>query len=157
MAGYSGTPLAKKLGIKEGTKVAVIGAPKGYRALLDPLPAAVRFATKADATADVVHFFSTKKSALAHRLASYRKTLSADAAVWVSWPKKSANVPTEITEDVVRELALPLGFVDIKVCAIDDMWGVYPRPHEAIGYGRPRGDGELVAAVAPADLQFLSA
>lgn len=122
MAGYSGAPLAKKLGIKEQTSVVAVGAPTGYGKLLEPLPAAVRFAAKIDQTVDIVHVFSTKKAELARALASYRKALQPNAAVWVSWPKKSAKVATDITEDVVRELALPLGFVDIKVCAVDDVW-----------------------------------
>lgn len=122
MAGYSGTPLAKKLGIKEQTSVAVVDAPRGYRRLLDPLLAAVRFSSKIDKTTDVVHVFSTEKSGLSRELVSHRKKLGPNAAVWVSWPKKSAKVPTDITEDVVRELALPLGFVDVKVCAVDEVW-----------------------------------
>ena len=122
MAGYSGTPLAKKLGIKEQANVVAVDAPNGYRRLLGPLPAAVRFSSKIDKAVDIVHVFSTKKSELERALASYRKNLSSDAAVWVSWPKKSSNVPSEITEDVVRELALPLGFVDVKVCAVDETW-----------------------------------
>ncbi len=100
MAGYSGTPLAKKLGIKEQANVVTVDAPKGYRRLLQPLPAAVRFSSKIDETTDVVHVFSTKKAPLARALASYRRRLSPSAVVWVSWPKKSANVPTDITEDV---------------------------------------------------------
>ena len=122
MAGYSGTLLAKKLGIKDQANVVAVGAPRHYRALLDPLPAAVRFAAKVDKTTDVVHVFCTKRSELSRALATYRKKLGPTAAIWVSWPKKSANVPSEITEDTVRELALPLGFVDIKVCAIDEVW-----------------------------------
>ena len=122
MAGYSGTPLAKKLGIKEQTSVVAVDAPNGYRRLLEPLPAAVRFSSKIDKTTDIVHVFSTEKSQLSRELVSYRKKLGPNAAIWVSWPKKSAKVPTDITEDVVRELALPLGFVDIKVCAVDKVW-----------------------------------
>ena len=122
MAGYSGTPLAKKLGIKEQANVVAVDAPSGYRKLLEPLPAAVRFSSKIDKTVDVVHVFSTKKAELTRALVSYRKTLGPNAAVWVSWPKKSAKVATDITEDVIREVALPLGFVDIKVCAVDDVW-----------------------------------
>lgn len=122
MAGYSGTPLAKKLGIKEQTSVVAIDAPDGYRKLLEPLPAAVRFSSQIDKTVDVIHVFSTKKTQLARALASYRKALQPSAAVWVSWPKKSAKVATDITEDVIREVALPLGFVDIKVCAVDETW-----------------------------------
>jgi len=122
VAGYSGTPLAKKLGIKEQTNVVVVDAPTHYRKLLDPLPAAVRFSSKVDGTVDIVHIFSTKRAPLSRALASYREKLDPSAAVWVSWPKKSAKMPTDITEDVVREVALPLGLVDIKVCAIDDVW-----------------------------------
>jgi hypothetical protein len=122
VAGYSGTPLAKKLGIKEQATVVAMDAPSNYRALLEPLPDAVRFATKIDATTDIVHVFATKRSQLSRTLANCRKKLDPHAALWVSWPKKAANVPTEITEDVVRELALPLGFVDVKVCAVDEVW-----------------------------------
>lgn len=122
VAGYSGTPLAKKLGIKEQTTLVAVDAPNDYRRLLGPLPAAVRFSSKIDRTTDIVHIFSTEKSGLSHHLASYRKTLGPNAAIWVSWPKKSAKIRTDITEDVVRAVALPLGFVDIKVCAVDDVW-----------------------------------
>jgi hypothetical protein len=121
-AGYSGTPLAGKLGIKDGSRVHVVGAPQGYRDLLAPLPRGVRFLSAPDRTTDIVHIFSTKTAALAQALAGYRVTLDPGAAVWVSWPKKSARVPSEITEDVVRTVALPLGFVDVKVCAIDETW-----------------------------------
>ncbi len=122
MAGYSGTPLAKKLGIKEHASVVAVDAPMGYRELLEPLPASVRFSSKVDRATDVVHIFSTKKSQLSKALATYRSKLDPKAMVWVSWPKKSARVPTDITEDVVRGVALPLGFVDVKVCAIDETW-----------------------------------
>jgi hypothetical protein len=122
MAGYSGTPLAKKLGIKDHANVVAVDAPKGYIGLLGPLPAAVRFSSKVDEKTDIVHVFCTKKTGLSRALATYRKKLDPGAAVWVSWPKKSAKVPTEITEDIVREVALPLGFVDIKVCAVDEVW-----------------------------------
>ena len=115
MAGYSGTPLAKKLGIKEEANVVAVDAPKGYLRLLGPLPAGVRFTSKIDRTINIVHVFGTKKAELSRALASYRKKLDSNAAVWVSWPKQSANVPSEITEDVVRDVALPLGFVDVKV------------------------------------------
>jgi hypothetical protein len=122
VAGYSGTPLAKKLGINEQCKVAAVGAPKGYRELLEPLPASVRISSRVDRTTDIVHIFSTRKSELTAALAAYRSKLNSSAMIWVSWPKKSAKVPTEVNENVVRELALPLGFVDVKVCAIDETW-----------------------------------
>ena len=122
MAEYSATPLAKKLGIKEQVSVVVIGAPAHYRKLLEPLPRSVTFSSKVDRTTDVVHLFSTTRSHLSTELAAYRRKLHPRTPVWVSWPKKSSNVPTEITEDVVRDVALPLGFVDVKVCAIDETW-----------------------------------
>lgn len=122
MTGYSGTPLAKKLGIKPGSRVLLANAPEGYRQLLEPLPAEVWFATRVDGTLSLVQVFATRRADLAKSLASYRKQLDGAAAVWVSWPKKAAKVPTDITEEVIREVALPLGFVDIKVCAVDATW-----------------------------------
>jgi bifunctional DNA-binding transcriptional regulator/antitoxin component of YhaV-PrlF toxin-antitoxin module len=121
-AGYSGTPLARKLGIKAGSSVVVIACPDGYRALLEPLPQGVLFERDPSAQTDIVHLFVRDREALAGHLAALRKTLKPQAAVWVSWPKKASKVPTNVTEDVVRELALPLGFVDIKVCAVTEVW-----------------------------------
>jgi hypothetical protein len=122
MAGYSDTPLARKLGIKEGFKVFLVKAPAQYRALLAPLPASVRFTSTANSSTNLVHAFATERSALARLLNTLRKKLSHEAAIWVSWPKKSSKVPTDITEGTIREIALPLGFVDIKVCAVDEVW-----------------------------------
>ena len=122
MAGYSGTPLAKKLGLAPGMSVVTVDAPTGYRELLEPLPEAVRFSSKIDRTTNVVHVFSANKAQLKRALKAYRKKLDSRAVVWVSWPKKAAKIPTDVTEDVVRELALPLGFVDVKVCAVDEVW-----------------------------------
>jgi hypothetical protein len=121
-AGYSGTPLAKKLGLSEGCTVVSIGAPRNYRTLLAPLPPKVRFAKIVDANVDIVHLFTPERRELADRLARLVSTIRLDAAVWVSWPKKASGVATTITEDVIREIALPLGFVDVKVCAIDETW-----------------------------------
>ena len=122
MAGYSETPLAKKVGIKEGFKVFLAGAPAHYRALLAPLPARVRFTSTANSSTNLVHAFATERGELARLLPALRKKLPHETAIWVSWPKKSAKVPTDITEDTIREVALPLGFVDIKVCAVTDVW-----------------------------------
>jgi len=122
MAGYSGTPLAKKLGIKESSTLLPLHAPDGYRALLEPLPDSVRFAKKTGADVDVAHLFVTRRSDLARELRKLRDAIPSDAATWVSWPKKSSKVPTDITEDVIREVALPMGFVDVKVCAVDEVW-----------------------------------
>lgn len=122
MTGYSGTPLAKKLGIKEGFVVSAIGAPASYRQLLEPLPPAVRFAKKTDRSIDLVHLFATDRAQLGDALATFRATLAPAAVLWVSWPKKTSKVTTDINEDIIRELALPLGFVDVKVCAVDEVW-----------------------------------
>ena len=121
-AGYSGTPLAKKLGFKPGDLVCLLGAPAGFRKLLVPLPEGVTFATRFNQSARIVHVFATRKSDLSRVLASCRKSLAPDAGIWVSWPKKAAKMETDITEDVIRAVALPMGLVDIKVCAVDETW-----------------------------------
>jgi hypothetical protein len=122
MTGYSGTSLAKKLGIKDGSAIHTIGAPPNYLALLKPLPDDVRFETKASPRTNIVHLFETERARLAKQLAILREKLAPDATVWVSWPKKTSKVPTTITEDTIREVALPLGFVDVKVCAVTEVW-----------------------------------
>lgn len=121
-AGYSGTPLAAKLGFKEASRVALINAPEGYTDLLEPIPREVVFQTCASAATDIAQVFVTRREDLAKHLGNLRKRLKPEAVVWVSWPKKSAKVPTAVTEDIVRELALPLGFVDVKVCAVTEVW-----------------------------------
>ncbi len=121
-SGYSGTPLPKKLGIKDGARAALLGAPKGYRALLEPLPAGVRFVRVVNSDVDLVQLFTAERAELATRLASLRTALRDDAVLWISWPKKASGVATDITEDVIRALCLPLGFVDVKVCAVDAVW-----------------------------------
>jgi hypothetical protein len=122
MAGYSGTPLAAKLGIKPGIHVCVEGAPDDYLEFLKPLPDGVVFTNELSKKTELVHIFSAKKAHLAGALAEFRAKLKSTAVIWVSWPKKSSRVPTDITEETVRELALPLGFVDIKVCAVTEIW-----------------------------------
>lgn len=121
-AGYSGTPLAKKLGIAEGSRVVLIGAPPDYRQLLEPLPREVLFAASVSPEIDVAHVFSDRAADLAAELERLRTAIRADAAVWVSWPKKASKRPTDVTEDILREIALPLGFVDVKVCAVSEVW-----------------------------------
>jgi hypothetical protein len=122
MAGYSGTPLVKKLGVKEGFKIHAINAPPDYRLLLAPLPAAVQFTSAANNSTNLVHVFATTRKRLASALRALRKTLAPNATIWVSWPKQASKVPTDITENTIREVALPMGFVDIKVCAVSDTW-----------------------------------
>ncbi len=121
MSGYSGTPLAKKLGIKPGSALFVVAAPGHYDELLAPLPDGVKRVRKID-DADVAHFFETSRVRLDKDLRAAVSKMQQDAAIWISWPKKAAKVETDITEDTVREVALPLGLVDIKVCAVDETW-----------------------------------
>jgi hypothetical protein len=122
MVGYSGTPLPKKLGIQAGTRLFVVGAPGHYRKLIDPIPKEARIVSTLDDAVDVVHVFATRRQDLSRFLTGALEKLRRDAPIWVSWPKKSAKVATDITEDVIREIALPLGLVDIKVCAVDETW-----------------------------------
>jgi hypothetical protein len=121
-SGYSGTPLAKKLGYKPGIRAAAVGAPQEYQSWLHPLTAGVTFERAASSTTDLVHVFVTEQASLSKHLVSLRKRLKPEASLWVSWPKKASKVPTDITEDTIRKLALPLGFVDIKVCAVSEVW-----------------------------------
>ena len=120
--GYSGTPLAKKLGIRDGTRVLPLESPPGYPALLGALPRGASLVSRVSPAVDLAHLFAVQRTVLARHLARLRDTLRPDAAVWVSWPKKSAKVPTDIKEDVIRAVALPLGFVDVKVCAVAEVW-----------------------------------
>jgi hypothetical protein len=120
--GYSGTPLARKLGIAAGSRVAPLHAPDDYLDWLAPLPEGVRFASKVSATTDVVHVFADRRAELAACLEDLRDRIAPAAAVWVSWPKKASKVPTDITEDTIRAVALPLGYVDVKVCAVSEVW-----------------------------------
>jgi hypothetical protein len=121
-AGYSGTPLAKKLGIAANARVCTKHAPANYPQLLEPLPMGVSFHTRPSQSSDLVHLFVDRRSVLSTELAALRQRLRSNAIVWVSWPKKSSKVPTDITEGTIREVALPLGFVDVKVCAVTEVW-----------------------------------
>jgi hypothetical protein len=147
MAGYSGTPLVKKLGIGEGFKILLINAPPEYRTWVSPLPAEVSFITAADSATNFVHAFATKRLELARLLPSLRRRLPHEALIWVSWPKKSSKVPTDVTENTIREVALPLGFVDVKVCAVTDVWSglklvvrkeLREKARDAMGHGGHR-------------------
>jgi hypothetical protein len=121
-AGYSGTPLARKLGVDEGTRVAWLGAPAGFDALVGDLPPGVDVLRSLRAPLDLLVQFTTSRAELARRLPALRDAVFPAGAAWVAWPKRSSGVDTDVTEDVVRELALPLGLVDVKVCAIDATW-----------------------------------
>jgi hypothetical protein len=135
-AGYSGTPLPKKLGIKPGARVGLAGAPDGFGALLEPLPDGARVEAGAAAAAgapaaaglpgtgpfDVIVFFTVEQAELAGQLSELRARMAPAAGLWIAWPKRASRVPTDMTEDVIREIALPTGLVDNKVCAIDQVW-----------------------------------
>jgi len=118
MAGYSGKQLAEKLGIKPNAEVTLVNAPANYRKLLGKLPAGLKFSE----SNEFVHLFTKRRRDLEKQLSILRKNIADTGTVWVSWPKKSAGVATDITEDVIRAVALPLGFVDVKVCAVDETW-----------------------------------
>lgn len=120
--GYSGTPLIKKLGIKDATRLFAVNAPPDYVRWLGGLPSGAAIVDRAGPATDIAHVFATRRDRLVHDLTRLRGALRPDAAIWVSWPKKSSNVATDITEDVIREVALPMGFVDIKVCAVTEVW-----------------------------------
>jgi hypothetical protein len=121
-AGYSGTPLAKKLGIKDGHVLALLGAPAAFVDELEGLPDGVTVRSRASGTADVVVSFHTERADLERRVPKLLDVLDVDGGLWIAWPKKTSKVPTDITEDTVREVFLPRGLVDNKVCAIDDTW-----------------------------------
>jgi hypothetical protein len=121
-AGYSGTPLARKLGLTEGRRLQPRHAPPDYLQLLQPLPPGVQFDARLTRLTDIVHVFCERRAVLQHELEDLRPAIRSDAAVWVSWPKKASKRPTDITQDTIRELALPLSFVDVKVCAVSAVW-----------------------------------
>ncbi len=122
MTGYSGTPLAKKLGIKEGFVVLTVNAPDDYDDLVAPLPEEVTVVDSPPTNVDLIHLFTNSRDELFGKLAECLRLIKQDGSIWVSWYKKAAKLPTEITEDTVREAAFPLGLVDIKVCAVDEKW-----------------------------------
>ena len=121
-AGYSGTPLAKKLGIKAGMTVGLLGAPPHLVDLLEDLPDDVVFRTRAQGHLDLLVSFHSSRSHFEQRLPAMLRAMDRHGGLWVAWPKKASKVPTDMTEDVVREVVLPLGLVDVKVCAIDETW-----------------------------------
>jgi hypothetical protein len=123
MAGYSGTPLAKKLGIREGHRVVLLDAPEGFASALEPLPPVkVDRSLRGVLPIDVAVVFVTRRSALEKQAAAVHAKLSPAGGLWIAWPKKASKVPTDITEDTIREVCLPRGLVDNKVCAIDETW-----------------------------------
>ena len=121
-AGYSQTPLAKKLGIKDGFIVRLINQPAHYFSLFTDLPADLKIETDPSNKKDFIHFFTTSAMELETQLPSLKNEIVPNGMVWVSWPKKAAKIKTDITEDVIRNYALSIGLVDIKVCAVDQTW-----------------------------------
>lgn len=125
MAGYSKTPLYKKLGLKEGMKALVLNAPEDYMKMLDEgavFPKWLGDVESLDKAPDFVHLFTAKRKELEIVLRAARHKIQPNGMMWVSWPKKTSKMPSEITEDTIREVALPMGLVDIKVCAVDETW-----------------------------------
>ncbi len=121
-AGYSQRSLVDKLGIKPGTRIAILNAPRGYRGTLGSLPPGVVIVSAARGTFPFIQFFTRSRSLLQTKLGMLLRALEPDGALWISWPKKESGVATDMTEDVVREIALPTGLVDVKVAAVDDVW-----------------------------------
>jgi hypothetical protein len=123
VAGYSGTPLPQKLGIKPGARVAVVSAPAGFlESTLQPLPNEVEMRSRARGPLDVLVFFTKRRAELERRFDNLVKALDRAGALWVAWPKGTSGVPTDLTENTVRDIAVPKGLVDTKVAAIDDVW-----------------------------------
>lgn len=122
MAGYSGRTLVEKLGIKSGTRIAIINPPRGFRATLGKLPTGVTVMATARGALPFIHFFAVSRDVLESRFPALRGALEPAGALWVSWPKKASGVPTDLTEDVIRSIALAGGLVDVKVVAVDDVW-----------------------------------
>ncbi len=121
-AAYSGTPLVRKLGYKPGMRVHHVGAPDGFAELVGELPDGVTVLARAAGELDLAMLFVTRRRDLARGLATLQPKLRPAGTIWVAWPKRASKVPSDISEDVVREVALPRGLVDVKVCAIDEVW-----------------------------------
>jgi hypothetical protein len=122
MAGYSGTPLAAKLGIKPGHRLAVINAPEHFATILGELPEAVTTRKTARGPLDVMVYFTTREADLVRRFEALSGALEPAGGLWIAWPKKASGLPTDLTENVIRDIGLAAGLVDNKVCAIDDTW-----------------------------------
>ena len=122
MAGYSGTPLAKKLGIKEGSRIALVNAPKDFESELEGLPESVEFVKRTTKSLDMILLFVSTEQALARDFAKLAAKLTANGMLWIAWPKKSSGVATDLVEQRVQRIGLDAGLVDVKVCAINEIW-----------------------------------
>ena len=121
-AGYSGTPLVEKLGIQRGSTIAILAAPPGYDRTLGPLPRPVSRKRSLSGPLDFIQFFTSRRAELERRFAQLASALAPAGMLWISWPKQSSGVPTDLTEDVIRAIGLARGLVDVKVCAVDAVW-----------------------------------
>ncbi|TWJ00807.1 Protein of unknown function (DUF3052) [Mucilaginibacter frigoritolerans] len=121
-AGYSGTPLAKKLGLKAGFNIRLINAPEGYFDLFTDLPINLDLSDNESAKKDFIHFFVMNENEYISKLPVLKKQIKPDGMIWVSWPKKASKVNTDITENTIRSYAIQIGLVDIKVCAVNEIW-----------------------------------
>jgi hypothetical protein len=121
-AGYSKTPLLKKLGIKAGTRVLLLNAPAGYLALLGPLPAGVTLLAAPESALDFIQLFSRESAELADWFPRLKAALASAGVLWISWPKRAARIPTDLSENLIRDMGLRQGLVDVKVCAVDESW-----------------------------------
>lgn len=122
LAGYSATPLAKKLGIKEGFSVHLINQPSNYFDLFSDFPADVKLLNDKSVPKDFIHYFTKSAKELFIELSALKPEIKPAGMIWVSWPKKASKIPTDVTEDIIRSFALSIGLVDIKVCAVDEIW-----------------------------------
>lgn len=122
MAGYSGTPLVKKIGIKAGSRVALVNAPKDFQSELTELPDKVEFVQRSDKSLDIILFFVLSERALAKDFAKLAARLTANGMIWIAWPKKSSGVGTDLSFERVQRIGLDAGLVDVKICAINDTW-----------------------------------
>jgi len=122
MAGYSGTPLQKKLGIKEGLSLFVLEPPKEYFNWISPLPSDVQVKVKLTSQVDFIHLFVKEQKIYSKEFVRCKKQLKKDGMMWISWPKKASKVPTDLDENIIRDFGLKNGLVDVKVCAVDEVW-----------------------------------
>ncbi len=122
MAGYSGTPLPRKLGIKENQRIALVNKPESFQKQLGALPTNTHVVSKLTAPLDLVVLFVESERALARQFPAIAKKISTNGMIWVAWPKKSAGVPTDLSFDLVQRIGLECGLVDVKICAVDEVW-----------------------------------
>ncbi len=122
ITGYSGTPLAKKLGIKEGTVIRLVNPPDDYISFFTNIPTDVTFTKDATIATQMIHYFTKDIAELTSDIVALRLKIFPNGSIWVSWPKKASKIPCNITEDDIRQIALANGLVDVKVCAVSDIW-----------------------------------